>query len=765
MVNMNCKGLKNKAVSLLMVSAMGMSLVACADKDKEDNKKEEVKEYTYNIAVKEYVSNWNPHILNLSGDSVVDTYCEMGLVAATADETGALQWTFEMAEDIKDITSTFSDKEKYKIAEGETGRVWQIKLNKNACWEDGTVINADTYIESMKLLLDPEMKNSGADIYVDFNTSDISIYNAMNYFYPEKAGQTVLYSFANKKFESVEDAVAVGYAEENIYLDIKGFWGVGPDNAEGMLPITDETGYDYEGRTISAKQIYETFLAPGCPYESRVQDYLYVADGNYEQISFDKVGIAKVDDYTINYITSKSVTADEFYSNMTDNWIVNTELYNGAMTKENGATSTAYGTSVETYSSYGPYKLVSAQGNKQYIMEKNENWYGYNDGKHEGQYQTTSIVADVIEDYDAQLEKFLNGKLDYIELEQQNLAAYSTDNRFRAIDTTYTHRWVFATDIDALTAIELELNDGSNKKVLSYDDFRKAISFAIDREAFCEEATPGYKAAYGLLSEAYYDDLTDVADFSAIEQDNRAITGYNPTEAGTLFQGVYDKAIADGNYTEGQPVTIRCMVSSADELSEENKKQETALNNMLAEAVKGTGFEGKVTVEFVCGAENRYLDLAQGNIEMIMSAWGSNDTDPFKQISCYTDPGYTGGYVHEQCGWNPTEEKLAITYDFDGDGTEETVEKTYQQWTRDINSHKVYADNEAVKPVILSALEKGVLSQYQCIPWGTETEGGLLSTQVEFEYEKYNEKYGFGDVRYMTYNYDDKAWEDKNSME
>lgn len=759
MVKIDSKGHMRKMFSLIMASVMALSLTACADREEKEEKKVEVKEYTYNIAVKEAISGWNPHNSDLAESDVISTYCEMGLVDATANETGAVQWTFEMAEDIKDITSTFSNKEKYGISEEETGRVWQIKLNKEACWEDGTLINADTYIESMKLLLDPVMNNSNAYIYADFNKSDVAIYNAMNYLYPEKEGQKTLYSFKNKGFESVADATEAGYLEENIYLDIESFWGIKPDNTDGMIAITDETGYSYEGSTISAKQIYEAFLAPECPYESRVQDYLYVADGTFEKVSFESVGIVKVDDYTINYITANPVSREDFYSGMKNNWIVNTELYYGEDTEADGAVAAPYGTSPETYSSYGPYKLVSVEDGKQYVMDRNENWYGYRDEKHVDQYQTTRIVVDVVEDYGTQLQLFLSGKLDYIELDKSNINEYSSSEQFYEIPTTYTYRWVFATDNDALTAMEIELNDGTNKKVLSYDDFRKAIAFAMDRDSFCDDATSGYNGAYGLINEIYYNDMTEVVDFTVIENNNKAITGYNLTEAKALFQAVYDKAIADGNYTEGQMVTLRCMVSSAEELSEEDKQQETVLNNMLAEATKGTGFEGKVFVEFACGADNRYLDCAQGEIEMIRSAWGSEDTDPFKQIGCYTDPGYTGGYVQEQCGWNPAEEKLAVTYDFDGDGTEETVEKTYQQWTRDINSHKAYADNEAVKLVILSALETGILSQYQCIPWGTEMEGVLISNQIEYGFSEYNPEYGFGGVRYLKYSADNKAWE------
>ena len=80
----------------------------------------------------------------------MDLYCQMGFVDEAADVKGKFVWAYEMAESITDITGSFGDKGKYGIQDNETGRVWQIKLNKAATWEDGKAINADTYLSSMK---------------------------------------------------------------------------------------------------------------------------------------------------------------------------------------------------------------------------------------------------------------------------------------------------------------------------------------------------------------------------------------------------------------------------------------------------------------------------------------------------------------------------------------------------------------------------------------------------------------------------------------
>ena len=43
-----------------------------------------------------------------------------------------------------DVTSDYVGS--YGIEEGDTAKAWKITLNPDACWEDGTPINADSYI-------------------------------------------------------------------------------------------------------------------------------------------------------------------------------------------------------------------------------------------------------------------------------------------------------------------------------------------------------------------------------------------------------------------------------------------------------------------------------------------------------------------------------------------------------------------------------------------------------------------------------------------
>lgn len=56
---------------------------------------------------------------------------------------------------------------------------WQIKIREEACWHDGTPINADTIIYSWKMLLDPIMANQMADFVAN---NSVTIVNAVEYY-------------------------------------------------------------------------------------------------------------------------------------------------------------------------------------------------------------------------------------------------------------------------------------------------------------------------------------------------------------------------------------------------------------------------------------------------------------------------------------------------------------------------------------------------------------------------------------------------------
>ena len=758
------------------------------------------KTYTLNLYLGASPTNWNPHTWETSADDELRPYTGMGLVDTTIAEDGVnFEWVYEMADAITDITATYTDKDKYGITDTE-GRVYQIDLNPLAKWEDGTPINADTYIYSMQKLLDSSMKNYRANSYTD---GEIALYNGKNYFENDKAGTPIyspIYDGTNynlavtdtdKMFASLtESTVFWGSSLNDAYASYGDAYFVGEDGTnyynqlvdligeEAFVPVTDEILAAIKGIGSVA----------GSGYDEEFMEMLFYVTGTYEDTPWEEVGLKKTGDYQLTYITQEPVSMFYFLSGMTSNWIVYQELYEANMETINNLTATKYGTSVDTFKSFGPYKLVGFETDKQFIMEKNENWYGYTDGKHEGQYQTTTVKYDIVADHNTQLQLFNSGALDMVELISDDMTTYRMSDYLMKTDTTYTFRFIFGTELEKLIALEEAAGDGANKRVLSYDDFRKAISLSMDRQRYVTEATAGYKPAYFLFNYLYYTDIEndtesqyrntteakeavlrlygitygDGTPYATVDDAYNAVTGYDLEEAKALFQSVYEQAIADGNYTDGQLINITCMASAASSLTAQDIAQQDILNEFVAAATVGTGFEGKITFTFQSGSSTRYSDVVNGSVEMIRGAWGGAAFYPFSTVRVYTEPDYMGGLeaIHESNGWDPTKETLDITYDFDGDGTAETVTDTFQNWAKSINGSGAYATDPKAALAILSYLETGVLSAYQCIPWATEAMVQLRSQQIEYATYDYNIMYGYGEVRLITYNYSDAEWDE-----
>ena len=113
--------------------------------------------FTYKSYATSLGNNWNPHTWETSGDDAIQDYLSMPLctISIKDSENGVYQWVFEMATSITDVTKDHKDDlTKYKVTlpngktanDVESGYVFEIKLNEKAKWEDGTPINADTYL-------------------------------------------------------------------------------------------------------------------------------------------------------------------------------------------------------------------------------------------------------------------------------------------------------------------------------------------------------------------------------------------------------------------------------------------------------------------------------------------------------------------------------------------------------------------------------------------------------------------------------------------
>lgn len=139
---------------------------------------EEPATYTYQDSVSTMATNWNPHTYQTTDDAYPADFLRVGLynfifndekhpVEGKDPYTGYKIVPEMAASEPVDVTvSMKAEHPEFGIPESATaGYAYTIDLNPNACWEDGTPINADTYVYSMKKLLDPKLLNYRASDY------------------------------------------------------------------------------------------------------------------------------------------------------------------------------------------------------------------------------------------------------------------------------------------------------------------------------------------------------------------------------------------------------------------------------------------------------------------------------------------------------------------------------------------------------------------------------------------------------------------------
>ncbi|MBQ9165774.1 MAG: hypothetical protein IJX71_02435, partial [Oscillospiraceae bacterium] len=134
--------------------------------------------YTYQDSVSTLATNWNPHTYQTTDDSYPADFLRTGLYTFIFNDANnpvegkdpydGYVIIPEMAADFPvDVTEQVkAEHPEYGIPESATeGYAYVIDLNPAAVWEDGTPINADTYVYSMQRLLDSSLLNYRASDY------------------------------------------------------------------------------------------------------------------------------------------------------------------------------------------------------------------------------------------------------------------------------------------------------------------------------------------------------------------------------------------------------------------------------------------------------------------------------------------------------------------------------------------------------------------------------------------------------------------------
>lgn len=798
--------------------------------------------YTYQDSVSVMATNWNPHTYQTTDDAYpVDTAdIRIGLYELIFNDelhpvegkepfTGYVVLP-EMAASLPvDVTEQVkAEHPEFGIPEDMTsGYAYTIDLNPDACWEDGTPINADTYVYSMQKLLDPKLLNYRA---VDYYGQNFSIAGAEEY---ANAGRTV----------DLDNYAMSGYTLEDLTLGEDGQY-VSPEGS----PMFVGVNFDLSWTAQSGGTLQELVEAYGDQYFNmeRWEELVALADENglapltedsyamlvslistdawmedesnapcyfverktYPEVDFSTVGLYKSGDYQITLVLDKALAGFNLYYSLTSNWIVKEDLYESCLTSSTGADgvevwSSTYNTSVETTSSYGPYKLVEFQTDKFMRYEKNENWYGWTDGKHEyvdpndGQtypmYQTTAIECEVVEEAATRKLMFLRGELMGYGLGSEDFDTYRSSEYCYATPAETIFFLILNGYLEAIQSREAAADFDKTQydlETMTVLEFRKAVALTYDKDLFAATVSPARSGGYGIIGNAYVWDVdtgalyrdtdqakqalcnaysVDVSEYASLDEAAASITGYDPEQAKVFYGEAFTKALEagyitdeDGDGISDQTVRIEYCISVDNDFMTQTIDY---LNEKMAEVTAGTPFEGKV--QFVKSAPygNEWSDrIREGLSDTVLAGWQGSALNPFSLTDQYTNPQY----MYDANWFDAT--TVDMTLELTVDGEARSITMNLREWSDALNGAAVTAEDGNTynfgdgmadsqdRLTILAAIETQILGTYNYLPMLQDGSMALLSQQVYYVVEEYNPILGRGGIQYLRYNYDDAEW-------
>ena len=808
---------KSSKLMVGVVSAAALLLAGCGNNGKKGT-------YTFREYLAVSPSNWNELTYQDNNDTEIMSYIggsffrfNYAFDSKGQVIDGGFTVDYDGAKALEDVTEEYAGNEKYAVpAEATSGYAYKITLRDNLKWDDGTPIHAEDFVYTMKQQEDPLFKNYRADSF--YNGATV-IHNAQNYVKQGMSGwfasrecyggvydaaaqdESLVFHLTGALDENDPYDEALSYIYEYVcvtngyqkYADAYGFaWLL---NALWGCPSTQAELDALEGKTMAQIKADATLKAawdkligwwqtdPGEELDFFVTHY------TYPELSFDEVGIfvgkkanelIVVLDKSMPLLREDGGLSYKAAYNFSSLPLVKKDLYEANKHEpqvEGGLWTSTYNSSVETTASWGPYKLTSFQAGKQFVLEKNNNWYGYKMKEYKGQYQTDKIVCDIIPQWNTAFLAFQQGDIQSIGIDVSVSQDYKNSERAVFTASDFVGSLQLQSDASALAA---RSSADKNKMLLTYADFRNAISLAIDRADYTNKCTTASLAGFGLFNSMHYYDVenggvyrnedvakevicevygVNVADYKSLDEAYAAVTGYNLDLARTLLVKAYTEALAAGDITATDKVVLT--VGGA-ELTEAVQRRFDYLKAAFEKLAEGTPLEGRLTLELDCSFGSKWAtDFRAGAYDICTGGWTGAAWDPGYFLLAYLSPDYMYSKA-----WDTSAEML--TYNPYGDGKEEnTFTMSLLDWYDCLNGaasaeydwSEGVVDNE-IRLGIIAQLERAILKAYYTVPLEYSFSASLLSYKIEYKSRNYNTFMGYGGIRYITYNYTDAEWEE-----
>ena len=820
----NIRSILAMALCLAMVASM---FIGCKPEEKEP-----LKTITYNTTTATMPSNWNELTYQDNNDTQILSYISSsffdydykfdgnkynadGSINVDAIVVGSYTTNYSAATKLEDVTAKVDAKWGYTDAQkAEGGYAWKITLRDDLKWDDGTPITAADFVYSMQQQLDPAFMNYRGNTYYD----TLRIKNSKVYFFQNQEG--TYEAVASQGFASLDAAIEAGKV---VYIDSQALWGtnstyVSEDgkSCPQWLAYNDETVYtgEYEGQPdpVSGKFLwdnYKSYIEVGADYasagavfvENKIRDVKWeevgiYAEGNAIVVCLDKAYALLKEDGTLSYQAA-------YY--MASLPLVKKDLYEtNKVAPVEGATlwTTKYNTTLASTASWGPYKLVEFEAGSYYKLAKNENWFGWNMEQYKNQYKIEFINCRKVEEFATKWMGFLNGTYDDASLQTENIADYKDSKYVTYAPSTGTFGMQLFSDLNVLK------NSGNNNGILAIQQFRHALSLALNRSDVVEKIWPGTATpCLGLVNSEYYYDIENSPTLSdsgvyrntieakegllraygytkgedgkwssgeltgmTFEAAYDSLTGYNPTVAKAKFKEAIAELTANAEkygYDATKDITI--IYGASVENAKQHQRVEY-LQNLINDLAKGTELEGKIKIKLDASAGSKWSDAFRAGDTQIGFGYGfsGNPFNPFSIIGAFVDPEDNLNY---HTYWDTSSVMMKLTMpagDYEGAGEE--IEMSLRNWYLCLNGlaaeyeqAKIYNWDTGYAPanvrlMILAALEEQVLMECYSVMLIGDYGGSFLGAKFSYLTKDYNTFMGFGGIRYMTVNYNDGEW-------
>lgn len=634
-----------KLTALLLALVMVLALAACGGTgddttnndtsnpstgdSTEDTTQEPDKSYTYKMAFSTIAANWNPldyegndasQILGPLGDSLYmfafndelhplddpnrqpyDGYIVLPAMAA--------DYPVDVTEKVK------AEHPEFGIPEDATsGYAWAVPLRQDLYFDTGYHITADTFVQSMKYLLDPRLNNYRA---TDAFTAPRGVVGAEAYFNSGRYSYDAMVSadmgadeYVDPSTFTTTDAGTLQLDGKDIVMNVKnnGNWGGGdpwssyiPEDHQLIAPMHAAADQDgYVKLTPEMLTNLQTIIAMLHGYAT-VEEYAADA-GDYAYQEFEEacwygyvhdpleydgtVGVFAMDEYTLVNVFVNPIRGFYLYYGGLKDTLVEPDVYEASLSQdESGNWQSSYMTSKATSPSYGPYSMSDYQTDKMVHYVKNDKWYGWtedvyhvykdpNDGNVYHMNQTTEIDIQMVAEIATERNMFLAGQLMDYGLRTEDYEQYGLSEYAQTSPRDSIYFLLLTGDMDGIQAREAAADFDQTKydlETITLESFRRAFAISFDRQAFCNEVHPAYAPGFGIFgATVIYDPETagiyrdtdeakqalcdfysvDTSKFASLDEAVDSITGFDPVTAKELYQQAFEEALEKGYITD-----------------------------------------------------------------------------------------------------------------------------------------------------------------------------------------------------------------------